>query len=78
MLFSAYHGLVTDPVTVVQKILNGVNFIAENGEDLSHDTASQMCCRLPLQPVGRWSFGTGVEDYATEYAAWNRYYAESG
>jgi hypothetical protein len=72
---SAYHGPVTDPVTVAQNIWDGMNFIVEHGEALSHDAALQICCRLPMEPVGRWSIGKDAEESSTEYVALNRCFA---
>jgi hypothetical protein len=53
---------VTDPVAVVRKIRDGVDFIVEHGEAFFQDAASQMCCRLPVEPVGRWSMGKDAEE----------------
>jgi hypothetical protein len=62
---SAYHGPVTDPVTVAQNIWNGMNSIVEHGEAFFQDAASQMCCRLLMEPVGRWSMGKDAKESST-------------
>jgi hypothetical protein len=66
---------VTDPVKVAQNIWDGMNSIVEHGEAFFQDAASQMCCRLPMEPVGRWPMGKDAEESSTEYVAVNRRYA---
>jgi hypothetical protein len=56
-LFSAYHIIVTDPVTVAQNIWDGVNSIVEHGEAFFQGAASQMCWRLLMESVRRWPMG---------------------
>jgi hypothetical protein len=53
---------VTDPITVAYNIWDEVNFVAEHGEAFFQGAASQMCCRLPMEPVGRWSMGKDAEE----------------
>jgi hypothetical protein len=72
---SAYQGPVTDPVTVAQNIWDGMNSIVEHGEAFFQDAASQMCWRLPMEPVGRWSMGKDAEESSTENVAVNRCHA---
>jgi hypothetical protein len=52
-----------------------MNSIVEHGEALCLDAALQICCRLPMEPVGQWSMGKDAEEFLTEYVAVNRCYA---